>query len=776
MTTLHLYLFGPPRVELDGVTIHVERRKVLALLAYLAVSPQRHSRDVLATLLWPGYDQSEARAHLRRTLSNLTSAIGKEWLEISRQHIGMARRPGLWVDVVSFEEGLTHHHPAPNDGISDAAAQLGAWGKVTELYTDDFLRGFSLSDSADFDDWQIIQAEQLRQKLVVTMQTLVQGYSALGASGYDAALAYAQRWLALDPLHELAHRYLMQLYTWRGDRVAALGQYQECVRLLREELGVEPEAATQELYTQIRTGSLASDVAVELSLTPAATPSIVDLRPPPNAAPAGPTLPAQNLPSQFTTFYGRETELEQIQTLLTGAARLVTIVGESGIGKSRLAVAAAHVLLEHFANRIWFVSLAGFDAHFGSETDNSLQQGIASAISETLGLNSGMTDDLAWREHLLAGIPSAPLLLVLDNFEHALPAAELVMDMLQHLPDLHVLITSTAPLLLQAEHVIRLAGLPLPPPAHRPEEERLPTAAVQLFMARTQQHTPSFSADPESFAAIVQICELVAGSPLGIELAAAWTEYFTCAEIATALQQQDLDLLTVSHRDIPERHRSLRQVFTYAWSLLEPGQQRVLAQLSVFHGAIERAAALAVIDGSLPDLVALYQKSLLSRLAPGRFEMHRLLRSFAGEKLAQMDPMQETQAQHAAYFLVLVREQEGRLLGPDAATALRTVQLNLENIQTAWRWATDHAEWELLGGSALGLVRYYQRKGLYYEGLNVLGYAVQRVRQLRQGTTPDASNAEIGAAEQLLDQLMALLLRRRRRHIPNLDALTGHRD
>lgn len=768
MATLHIYLFGTPRVELDGVALHMERRKVMALLAYLAVATQSHSRDALATLLWPDYGQSEARAHLRRALSNLTKIIGKEWLEISRQQLGMADAPDLWIDVVEFEEAMYAAEEA-----ADAQEQLTLLERAADLYTDDFLHGFSLSDSADFDDWQTIQAAQLRQQLLTILQALVQGHSATGSAGYDAAVRYAQRWLALDPLYEVAHRYLMQLYTWRGDRVAALGQYQECVRLLREELGVEPEEATQDLYEQIRAGDISSEGASALSLATPAVNSGPDLLPAPGAqpastAPATPQLPPHNLPAQLTTFCGRAEELAQLQSALSDGVRLVTLVGEGGVGKSRLAAAAAHKLLAHFEQQIWFVALSDFDAGLGdqadSKSDRNSQNRLASMILEVLGPPTGPSaqeEAQSVQDQLMDALPPTPMLLLLDGFERAFPAADLVFDLLQRAPGLTIWITSSEPLGFRAEHVMRITGLPV---ADGPTSD----ATLQLFADRAQQHTDSFTVDAANRDDIVQICQLVAGSPLGIELAAVWTEYFTCAEIAKALHQQDLDLLSVSFRDIPERHRSLRNIFSYAWSLLDAPQQQTLAQLSVFRGTIERSAAGAVTGCSMQDLIALFQKSLLYQVSPGRFEMPKLLRAFAHEKLAQVEDGAETVDRHMTYFLAFVHSREKELQSRNAEGAVQEIAVNIKNVRAAWHRAVEEAQWQPLCDAAPGMVRYYQHKGLYYESMDVLGYAAQQVRRLRQEATSTAQRSALSEAEQLLNRLVNLSFRRRRRTIPDI--------
>src|SRR5258706_4468854 len=253
MSRLALSLLGPPRIERDGVVIEVDTRKAIALSAYLAVPRQRHSRDALAALLWPEYDQSHARATLRRTLSTLNKALNGPWLEVDRETIALNRNSDLQIDVNGFHELLAEcqsHHHKPGETCS---ACIDPLAKAVALYQGDFLAGFSLRDSPNFDDWQFYQADSVRRDLAGALERLVYCHSSQG--NFDPAIAYARRWLSLDRLHEPAHRQLMQLYAWAGQRAAALHQYRECVQVLEQELGVAPLEPTTRLYQSIKENS-----------------------------------------------------------------------------------------------------------------------------------------------------------------------------------------------------------------------------------------------------------------------------------------------------------------------------------------------------------------------------------------------------------------------------------------------------------------------------------------------------------------------------------------
>jgi len=249
MSRLSLYLLGPPRIECDGLPVKVDTRKAIALLAYVAITRETHRRESLINLLWPESDQTRGRANLRRTLYALRQARIADWLDVDRE--GVCLKPGadVWLDVDQFHAFLaecrTHGHVA-SEVCPACVTPLTA---AATLYRDDFLSGFSLRDSLNFDDWQFFQAEALRQKLAAVLERLVQALSAEGR--FESASLCAKRWLALDRLNEAAHRQLMQLYAWSGQRTAALRQYQECVQVLQDQLGADPGESTTALHQAI---------------------------------------------------------------------------------------------------------------------------------------------------------------------------------------------------------------------------------------------------------------------------------------------------------------------------------------------------------------------------------------------------------------------------------------------------------------------------------------------------------------------------------------------
>ena len=327
MARTTITLLGAPRIEHDGVPVEVDTRKATALVAYLAVTGRRHTRDALAGLLWPEYNQARSRAALRRTLSSLREAREAGWLRVDREGVDLAH-DSILVDVDRFHgllaECRTHGHPESEVCRECLPPLAGA----VALHRDDFMAGFGLRDSVAFDDWQFFQAEGLRRELAGALERLARGLAAGGE--WEPAIAHARRWLALDHLHEPAHRLLLALYAWSDQRAAALRQYRECVRILGKELGVAPLEETTGLYH-----------AFQENAPP----------PPPVLSEPGPAVhrgtsdhspvgAAAIAPPPDNPLVGRGGEWEELLRSygeVGGGGRLVVLEGEAGIGKTRLA-------------------------------------------------------------------------------------------------------------------------------------------------------------------------------------------------------------------------------------------------------------------------------------------------------------------------------------------------------------------------------------------------------------------------------------------------------
>ncbi|MCB9156368.1 MAG: tetratricopeptide repeat protein [Caldilineaceae bacterium] len=709
MSQLKLYLMGAPRVQLDDQVVELPRRKVLAILIHVALTGQRLRRDTLATMLWPASSGNSARASLRRELSALSNAIGVEWLDTTREDIALRQDANVWSDVAAFRAALA--------GIADGTeADDGALRSVVALYRGDFLAGFTLPDCPTFDDWQFFESESLRSAYAQALTQLVQQLSAQGQ--YDDAIDYARRWLALDPLEEAVQREMMWLYAKAGQQAAALRQYEECARLLEEELGVEPDAETEALCEAIRRRQFAVDAAEN---PPAGAPEHLAADPAQHAsllafAPAPPQR--HNLPVQVTSFVGRTEELAAVcQLLMTQAeCRLLTLVGPGGIGKTRLALQIVQQIADsdavahgaRYADGVFWAPL---------ETVDSGEQ-LVTALANALGFAfQGSTEP--W-EQLLRHLQSKQLLLLLDNFEHLLPQADLLTTILQTAPGISMLVTSREALALQEEWLYGVSGFDAPSADAEPAA-MAQNSAVQLFLQRARRADSSLMLDREVWGAIVRICRLVDGLPLGLELAAAWVRTLSVAEIADEIAR-DLDFLTATARGLPQRHSSLRRVLEQTWRLLAPAEQDLFCRLALFHNGFTRQAASRVADASIVTLAALVRKSIISHSRDGRYAMHGLLRQFAAARLhADAELAQAIAEKHSRYYGVLVQSLESGLIGAEHAVVLEQMGQDIENIRSGWRWAVAHVEHDpaqvmLLNRYVAAYFQFYDTRSRFQEG------------------------------------------------------------
>lgn len=666
MGEIQFSLLGAPQILVNGEEKILRERKALAMLAYLAVERTVQSRDTLATLFWPEHDQQRARANLRYLLWSLRKELGAEWLMAEGDQIVLAGGEGVRVDLAEFERLLdnwrAHAHPA---GEFCAACVESLEGAVT-LYRGDFLQGFSLDDSPQFDDWHFFQAESLRRGLAAGLEALTG--QEIARQNYDSAIEYARRWLALDPLHEPAHRGLMKLYAWSDQYEAAIRQFHRCALALQEEIGVEPEEETRQLYAEIRNRRFPRPAPAE----PGAS---LHSAPPSDT----PSLPVGNLPPVSTLFVGRQRELAQIaERLADPAARLLTIVGPGGMGKSTLAVHAGRAAEAHFPDGVWFVSLAELES--AEQTPSAILAGV-DAPSE-----GGASP----RQHLFRHLRGKQCLLILDNFEDVLPAAALVAELLHACPQVKVLVTSRERLNVREEWLLSLGSLDYPAEGGNGAAGRY--SALQLFALSAQRTQPTFALDQASLPPVVRICQLVDGMPLALEMAAAWVRVLPVAAIPGEIEKS-LGFLSTSARNVEARHSSIHAVFDHSWRLLSEQERSLLRQLSVFRHSFSREGAEAVAGASLIELSALLDKSWIWLGSDGRYAMHALAQQYALEQLQSgaHEKIVDVLYRHAVFYATLVPQQGRFALAEGFVPAA-----DIENVKLAWQTALEQKSWTVL--------------------------------------------------------------------------------
>jgi predicted ATPase/DNA-binding XRE family transcriptional regulator len=410
------------------------------------------------------------------------------------------------------------------------------------------------------------------------------------------------------------------------------------------------------------------------------------------------------LPVPPTSFIGRDVELTEARRLI-GEARLVTITGTGGVGKTWLAVEAARLLSAVFADGVRFVALAGVGSPYL----------LSSAIAAVLGVSLHRAKEPSVQ--LASYLRDKRLLLVLDNFEHLLDGSGLLTDILTDAPGVTILVTSRERLNLQEEWVLPIEGLPYPDGVLTDGLQRYP--AVRLFVQRARQlHAESSLADDAE--SVTTICQRVDGLPLAFELAATWLRVMHCDQIVLHIER-GLDFLSTPVRNVPDRHRSLRAVCDQSWNLLSDTERTALAQLSVFRGGFDLDAAGKVAGASLPVLANLADKSLIRVSGAKRYELHELVRQYSSEKLTASsdgEPVAVTR-RHFAFYASLAGQADAHVYGPEQEAWYDRLEIESDNVAAALSWAlTKDAAAGLRLAATLG--SFWHLRGHEHDGLDWL--------------------------------------------------------
>jgi len=694
-------------------------RQSLLLGAYLAHRDDWVGRDELLALFWPDEAESVARHNLSQLVYHCR------------------RQP--WFDGLESERTRLRWRVASDLQLFRAAIGAGAWHDALELYRGVLLEGVPTGVAPVFEEWLESEREALQ---VAWREAVLQVAGALEREGrWAEASAHLATVLERDPLAEDALQAFLRCARVTGQRAPALRAFETFRATLRDELELVPLEATAALAKALRNAPADQGVAPATGTEP------VSQAPP--TADAAPVV-LRGFPAPVTPFVGREAELDRLHELITSdGERLVTLVGPGGVGKTRLAIEAGRRAAGAFTDGAAFVPLADLD-------DPAY---LARAIASTLGLEVGRDDDEA---ALLEAVAGRSLLLVLDNLEHLLDGAGLVAELLAASAGSSVLLTSQAPLGFQGEVHDEVRGLPYPTEADARFED---FDAVTLFLRSARRAHPHFVADEADHAAIMRLCGLLEGLPLGLELAAAWVRLLRPAEVADALEA-NLDALAASHRDVPPRHRSLRAMFDHAWSLLNDDERVTLAGVAVFRGGFLREAAEGVTGTSLRTLLALVNKSLLRRTTDGRFEALEVVRRYGLERLGEDQARREAMLRaHAEHFVAFGLRAGPNLTGSELATWLERVAAEHDNLRAAFGTLINVGASEPGLRLATALYQYWHVRGHYREARATLDALLGTDRSL-----PDALRAtalrhagafaryceDFSAARTLLDESLAL--------------------
>ena len=549
--------------------------------------------------------------------------------------------------------------------VADAGDDVG----VLELYRGSFLNGVHLPGwSVELEEWVYGTREFLAGR--IRSAWLHRGEERAASGKFAEATGCAEKAYLLSGAPELEPEELTRIHT-----LLAAGDSPYLGKLRRD----------------------AQSFGIELFLSAVA--ARTQLRPPL----AYPSSPRQTLPLRGTSFIGRDLELIEIANQLARPdCSLLTLTGPGGVGKTRLATRMARDLVGRYEDGVYFVPLEAL-----TDTDQ-----IAPSIAEGLSLTLQGSEDPLVQVTRHLGTKAA--LLLLDNYEHLLEAASIVIRLLQACPNLKLLVTSRERLNLEEEWVLPVEGFAVPPETTLLSDVSF-NDALSLFENRAKRAQLSFEATPEELPYIVSICNQVGGLPLGIELAAAWVKLLSCREIAQELERTT-EFLTSASRSVPARHKSIRAVFEGSWRLLTPTEQTILRKLSVFQGGFRREAAAEVAGATIPVLASLVDKSLLRVTVSGRYYGHPLLLQYMREKQVENENVDEVMQKHAVYFLSFVEEAETYLNSNKQTTWLELLEAEQANIREALQLTKTHTKVDMHLRLAGALSWFWWQRGYLSEG------------------------------------------------------------
>lgn len=670
------------------------RRAARSLLLLLLTTPGLTlHRDQAIEALWPersadsGLNNFYKALHaLRRVLQpDLTSASDSAYIVVSAEHVGVRPDAAVEVDLDRFGSLLSKGQTA------SVSRRIDLLWEAIALY-----RGDLIADEP-YTDWLQARRDQIRQ----LWQGAALDLATLTRTSADPAriVPVLQTVLATEPTNEAVHLALMQSLA-AIDPVRALRQYDQCVKALRNELGVDPTPETRAFAYSLRS-------------VPGPAPFLTEPRP---------VRRRQILPVPPTPLIGRERDLREIEDLLlSDRVRLVTLVGPGGIGKTHLALETARSIASEFADGVAFVSLAPL-------RDPAL---VLPTIARSLGLD----ERSAPLERIAEALADASVLLVIDNFEQVIAAATDIAALLANMPGLNVLVTSRERLRVRGEHEYPVAPLPTL------SMERPPSLAVvarnpaaQLFTERVVATRSRFVIDLENAAAIVGICRRLDGIPLAIELAAARARDLDPPELLARLQSRSV-VLADGPRDLPDRLRTMRDAVAWSYDLLTPEEQALFRRLGIFVGGFD-GEVVALVNRALGEtdahhdldavLHAFVDKSLIVRQPFDRSIRYRLLepiRDCAVEYLDATGEAEATARAHAAVFADIADEAR---TGVDVAQAewVDWFDHEVDNLRQAFAWAVQAADGQTALRIATGLRRLWKIRGRSRESFHQIEAAL----------------------------------------------------
>ncbi|GII97574.1 AfsR/SARP family transcriptional regulator [Sinosporangium siamense] len=719
-------VLGSLDVRRGGEPVEVGGRRLRALLTILLLDAgETVPLTSLIEGVWGGNPPANAGNALQALISRLRNtfaAPGPAGHRKSASKLIVGEPSGYRLAVAPEQVDLHRFARLTADGSralagGDPARAFETLGRALALW-----RGPALPDLAggDFAATELAHLDALR---LAAEENRAEAALRLGRPG--ETLADLRRLTATHPLHEPLRAQLMRALYGMGRHVEALAAYEEARADFADRLGADPSPRLSTLHVAMLRGewhehnSLTGDGVGDgrgepggdvdrASSANGGVPAGSTAEATPVQGPAGGQVRRGNLRARLTSFVGRERDVTQVDRLLEGH-RLVSLLGPGGAGKSSLAVRTAEVAADRMPGGVWMAELAGVPG--SADVDE-----VAEALSAALGLRPVIIHSvLAGSElprscdaltRLVGGLAGRHLLIIVDNCEHVVESAAIVVDrLLAECPNVRVLATTREPLGITGEVLWPVTPLKVPPAGADPDTA-MSASAVRLFADRAAAALPGFSV-AGNIRAVARICRELDGMPLAIELAAARLRTLSPDALADRLDDR-FRLLTGGSRTALPRHQTLHAVVEWSWALLDERERVLARRLSVFAGGATLAAAERVCAGEgldpadvLDTLARLVDKSLVAAAVQSgeaeatRYTMLETVRAYAEERLTEAGERERVRLAHARHFLGVAEEAEPRLRGRGQLDTLRLLSAEHDNTSAALRRAIDSGEGEV---------------------------------------------------------------------------------
>ncbi|MGH2694775.1 MAG: BTAD domain-containing putative transcriptional regulator, partial [Actinomycetota bacterium] len=657
MSELAFHVLGPLEVTRDDRPIPLGGPLQRRLLALLLLNAGRVvSVDALMDALWGERPPETAVKTIHKYVSELRKVLGGP--------SPIETRGGGYVaaiDPLTLDAGRLEHLVARAEEIGD--------GKML----DEALTLWRGDPWQELEDHQAAAAERARleERRLGALEKLIDLELDLGH--HERMLPRLEELVITYPFRERFWARLMLALYRSGRQAEALDAYRRVHAALVDQLGIEPSPEVRELEARI--------LAQDPDLLAAASQS----------APRGPSVAADaGLPAQLTRFVGRRRELTQVARLLEGA-RLLTLTGVGGCGKTRLSFELVRTSRASYPDGTWFVALEAL------EDPQLLPQAVAAALGVHEQHSSPLSDTI------IDVLRDARGLVILDNCEHLLEACAATADiLLRRCPEMTILATSRERLGVAGETIYNVPPMPVPQTAGLPVESLLQHDSIELFVDRASAALPAFELTDENKDQVARLCMRLDGIPLALELAAGRVASLDLEEIARRLEGR-LDLLGDGSRVAPPRQHTLSATIDWSYALLGEGERELFLRLTVFAGGFDIEAVEAICSGNgleptevLALLLELVDKSLVVRShperTPARYRMLEPIRSYGREKLGTRGDADKWRERHALYFAALADESELELKGPNQPVWFQRLAVEFDNIRAALEWARKRPE------------------------------------------------------------------------------------